>query len=177
MRERSEGKFATPNSGHVREELSRIAGQTENAIGQMDLLVSKGLSGKIVSTVREWLSSKERASVDSAFVLAYRLELDELREIVPEILNWVDSDRYHPQTFQLLGMLSRSDLAKILVPEVFRRLSEDASLEYYAWWRFACLFRHLGLEREVGRVAILALSHPNPEVREMGQDMVVDLYH
>lgn len=142
----------------------------------MNLLVGKGFSREIVSVVRNWISSKERALNDRGFILAYRLAPNELPELVPEILNWIDSDRYHPQTFDLLGMLSRTELKRILVPEVLRRLSEDTSLDYYTWWRFACLFSHLGLEREVGRVAALALSHPNPEIREMGQDMVIDLY-
>ncbi|MDO5082952.1 MAG: hypothetical protein Q4D89_06075 [Arachnia propionica] len=165
-----------PNTVQLQEELGHIADQIEEAGHQMNLLAGKGFSGEIVSVVRNWISSKERSLNDRGFTLAYRLAPNELPDLVPDILNWIDSDRYHPQTFHLLGMLSRAELQRILVPEVFRRLSEDTSLDYYMWWRFACLFSHLGLEREVGRVAALALTHPNPEVREMGQDMVTDLY-
>ena len=165
-----------PNTGEVQEKLGHIADQIEEAGYQMNLLASKGFSGEIVSVVRNWMSSKECSLIDRGFTLAYRLAPNELPELVPEILNWIDSDRYHPQTFHLLGMISRTELKRTLIPEVLRRLTEDTSLDYYMWWRFACLFSHLGLEREVGRVAALALTHPNPEVREMGQDMVTDLY-
>ena len=100
MREESENKFMPPNTGEVQEKLGHIADQIEEAGYQMNLLASKGFSGEIVSVVRNWMSSKECSLIDRGFTLAYRLAPNELPELVPEILNWIDSDRYHPQTFR-----------------------------------------------------------------------------
>ena len=156
----------------LREELRYIADEERELEKRFNVL---GSLDEIVLILQGWMSGREISDSDRAFRLAYLLPQPDLLKLVPSILEWVGSDRYYPHPLRLLGMLSRGELKEVLVPEVFRCLREDSSLDYYSWWRYARLLYYLGFESDVRRIASLALVNPDPEIREMGEDMIYDL--
>ena len=128
----------------------------------------------VVALIEGRLSTRSGKHNPGSLRAAYMLPDDDLLALVPAIVRWVDVERGALYAHRLLRMLPINRLRPVLVPAAFAWLHEGEMMDYVSWCTFASLFNSLGLDEDLRRMADLALTHTDPDVRTAGKEIIED---
>ena len=124
--------------------------------------------------LRAMLESKDVKKTAAALRALRHIEPEQILELVLPIYRLTEVSIHYFSAVRLLAMVPAKKLKRALVPLVFDRLL-DPDNDYYSWRLNALMLEYFGFHDEAQSVAILALASDDPEVREVGEEMIAEM--
>lgn len=128
------------------------------------------------SILQSMLESKNTKEVKTALRALHDFDPRQILELILPIYRLTEVSTYYFSAVRLLAILPAKTLRHTLVPLVFDRLMDsDNDYDYYSWRLNALMLEYFGFDDAAQRVAILALASDDPEVREVGAEMIAEM--
>ncbi|RRD03837.1 hypothetical protein EII34_12625 [Arachnia propionica] len=128
------------------------------------------------SILQSMLESKDVAKVATALRALRHYDPRQILELVLPIYRLTEVSVHYFSAVRLLAMIPAKTLRHTLVPLVFDRLLDpDNGYDYYSWRLNALMLEYFGFDDTAQSVAILALASDDPEVREVGAEMIAEM--
>ena len=126
--------------------------------------------------LRAMLESKDVKKTAAALRALRHIEPEQILELVLPIYRLTEVSVHYFSAVRLLAMVPAKKLKRALVPLVFDRLLDpDNDNDYYSWRLNALMLEYFGFHDEAQSVAILALASDDPEVREVGAEVIAEM--
>ena len=154
-------------------EIKKACEAVDQAAGDIRAL-SNGCGA--LSILQGMLESRDINQIEEALSALRHLEPNEILELVPPIYRLTESNSHYFSAVRVMGMVPAKKLRRALVPLVFERLMDpDNDYDYYSWRVNVMVLEYYGFDEEARQVVVLALANDDPEVREVGAEMIAEL--
>lgn len=137
-----------------------------------NILWQNGSDQWVIPIIKEWLK-KSSSRVADALTLTEMLHPSDISTLAPLFIRFSLSDTHAVRITRLLGQLPREKMRRLVIDYAHGQLNKYE--DYYDYWKIASLLNDLGLTDEVQRLAERALKSGDPEVQEIGNDIIDDM--
>lgn len=126
--------------------------------------------------LRSMMEGKEVKEVAAALRVLRHFDPKQILELLPLIYGLTEVSVHYYDALRVMAMVPAKKLRRALIPLVFERLLDpDNNYDYYSWRLTVSILQYCGFDEEAQQVAVLALANDDPEVREVGAELIAEL--